>query len=75
MQRSEPDQAWTWSLEAMLADESDSRARAIAMASYLDPRSAWLQQVPEEERTRAVSQFSRANPFLKGGDQRFRHGI
>ncbi len=63
-QRFQPWFAWSYAMEAKLADSSISRNRAIAMAFYLDPQSDRLGHVPKKEIDLALKQFRDKNPFL-----------
>lgn len=64
-QKFQPWFAWAYAMEAVLSHNEIDRQRAIAMATYLDPQSEMLMQIPEKEREIAVSKFKERNPFLE----------
>ena len=57
--------AWPYAIEAALTSSGSDRARAIAMAHYLDPKSEHLGKIPKSEIDAAVKGFAGRNPFLK----------
>jgi hypothetical protein len=52
-------------MEAALTSNATDRKRAIAMAHYLDPKSARLSAFKKAEIEEAVRTDGRSNPFLK----------
>jgi ABC-type amino acid transport substrate-binding protein len=63
-ERAEPWQSWSYSLEAVLAPDSVDRKRALAMAHYLDPKSAHLLSFKKSEIDEAVKMFAPTNIFM-----------
>ena len=57
--------AWPYAMEARLTPDRNDRARATAMAYYLDRKSERLAKIPKSEIDIAVKQFAGRNPFLK----------
>jgi len=65
-----PTFSWAYSLTAIMTTDPAERARAIALASFLDPNSDWLSRIPASERAAAVKAFQGRNPFQKNPDAR-----
>lgn len=61
----EPWHSWSYALEAALTADPVQRAKAIAMAYYLDPKSAHLAEFKRSEIDDAVKSYSKFNIFLK----------
>lgn len=60
----EPWQSWSYALVAALTPDQVERARAIAMAHYLDPKSVHLSSFKKSEIDEAVRKFGSVNVFL-----------
>jgi hypothetical protein len=58
-----PENAWAYALVAIHSADAAEKARAIALALYLDPRSEWIKRIPAEERDSAVAALKGKNPF------------
>jgi hypothetical protein len=63
-EKTEPWQAWSYALEAVLTSNPVDRQRAIAMTYYLDPKSAHLASFKKSEIDEAVKTFGSFNPFV-----------
>jgi hypothetical protein len=63
-EKTEPWQAWSYALEAVLTPNPVDRQRAIAMTYYLDPKSAHLASFKKSEIDEAVKTFGSFNPFI-----------
>ena len=63
-EKTAPWQAWSYSLEAVLASNPVDRQRAIAMTYYLDPRSVHLASFKKSEIDEAVKTFGSFNLFI-----------
>jgi len=60
--------AWPYAIEARFSTNPDQRARAIAMAHYLDRKSERLGKLPKEEVAKAVKEYEKRNPFRRARD-------
>ncbi|HJU39365.1 MAG TPA: hypothetical protein VJ724_07295 [Tahibacter sp.] len=64
--RVDPPAAWAYALEARFGDaREETHPRAVALATYLDRRSAWLGGVAQAERDRAGAWLKRNAPFAE----------
>ncbi len=61
----QPQFAWAYAFEARYSKHEKDRIRASGFASYLDPNSKWLSQVPEDIRKRGAAWWKINNPFEK----------
>ena len=59
----QPWMAWPYALEARLNQNAAERARAIAMAHYLDPKSERLSALSQAELAAALKEYANRNPF------------
>jgi hypothetical protein len=66
-ERVEPWQSWSYVFEAEFTTDSFDRAKAIAMAHYLDPKSLRLSRFSKPEVDEAVKKFNGLNIFWKKG--------
>lgn len=63
-QKIEPWQAWSYAVEARIGKEPTERARAMAMAKYLDPGSLRLSRLKKAEVEQAERAHAKSNPFV-----------
>ncbi len=57
--------AWAYAMEARLSTNPAERGRAIAIAYYLDRKSARLGLLPKGEVANAVKEYANRNPFRR----------
>jgi len=63
-QKFQPWFSWAYAMEAVLSNKQEDRKRAIAMAFYLDPKSAMLKKIKRKDMEVAVREYKGRNPFL-----------
>ena len=61
--------AWPYAIDARFNPNAEERARAIAMAHYLDRNSHRLGMLPRTEIDKAVRENEGRNPFRRAADQ------
>ncbi len=61
--------AWPYSVEARFSTNPAERARAMAMAYYLDRKSERLGMLPRTEVQNAVKEYANRNPFRRATDR------
>jgi hypothetical protein len=62
-QVAKPWESWPHAFVAVYSEKADEREASLVRAAYLDPQSAWLSRLPQNERDEAMKKAEKSPPF------------